>query len=96
MTVYIYVTGATEALEVITEEFQTNKYLHWIGFGTDSMKDNLYSDLISSFRDLFTMNLLRRRYNGKGLCELDVDTPTHGQQYASFFDETVYCAPLYG
>ena len=56
MASFFYVTGATEALEVITEEFQINQSLHWIGFGTDSMKNNLYDDLISSFSDLVSMN----------------------------------------
>ena len=49
MAQYVYVTGATEAPEVITEEFQIKQYLHWIGFGTDSMKENLYNFSISSF-----------------------------------------------
>ena len=56
MAQYFYVTGATEAPEVITEEFQINRSLHWIRFGTDLIKDNLYDDLISSFSNLFTMN----------------------------------------
>ena len=56
MAQYVNVTGAMEALEAITEEFQINQSLHWIGFGTESMKDNLYDDSISSFSDLFTMN----------------------------------------
>ena len=60
MAAYIYVTGTMKAPDVITEEFQIKQSLHLIGFGTDLMKDNLYDDLISSFRDLFTMNLLRR------------------------------------
>ena len=56
MAQYVFVTCATEAPEVITEEFQIKQSLYWIGFGTDSMKDNLYNDSISSFIDLFTMN----------------------------------------
>ena len=56
MSQYGYVTGATEDLEVITEEFQIKQSLHWIGFGTNSMKENLYNDSVSSFSDLFTMN----------------------------------------
>ena len=56
MASYVYVTGATEALELITEEFQIKQSHNWIGFGTDSMKDNLYDDSISLFSDLFTMN----------------------------------------
>ena len=56
MASYVYVTGATEAPEVIKEEFQIKEFLHCIGFGTDLMKDNLYDDWISSFRNLFTTN----------------------------------------
>ena len=56
MASYVYVTGATEAPKVITEEFQIKESLHWIGFCTDSMKENLQDDLITSFSDLFTMN----------------------------------------
>ena len=56
MAAYVYVTGAMEAPDVITEEFKIKQSLHWIGFGTHSMKDNLYDDSISSFSNLFTMN----------------------------------------
>ena len=56
MALYVYVTGATEAPEVITKDFQIKQYLHWIGFGTDSMKYNIYDGSISLFRYLFTMN----------------------------------------
>ena len=56
MAAYVYVTGAMKAPDVITEEFQVKQSLHWIGFGTEFMKDNIYDDLISSFRNLFTMN----------------------------------------
>ena len=56
MDPYVYVTGATEAPDVITKEFQIKQSLHWIGFGTESMKDNMYDNSISSFSDLFTMN----------------------------------------
>ena len=56
MAAYVYVTGAMKAPDVITEEFQIKQSLHWIGFGTEFMKDNIYDDLISSFSDLFTMN----------------------------------------
>ena len=56
MAAYVYVTGAMKAPDVITEEFQVKQSLHWIGFGTEFMKDNIYDDLISSFSDLFTMN----------------------------------------
>ena len=56
MAAYVYVTGAMKAPTVITEEFQVKQSLHWIGFGTEFMKDNIYDDLISSFSDLFTMN----------------------------------------
>ena len=47
MAQYVYVAGATEAPKVITEAFQIKQYLHCIGFGTDSMKDNLYDGSIS-------------------------------------------------
>ena len=56
MAPYVYVTGDTEDPEVITEELQIKQSLHWIGFGTDSMKDKLYNDWTSSFSNLFTMN----------------------------------------
>ena len=56
MAQYVYVTGAMKAQEMITEELQIKQYLHWIGFGTDSMKDNMYDNSISSFRDLSTTN----------------------------------------
>ena len=56
MAQYVYITGATEAPEVITEEFQIKQSLHWIGFGTDLMKENLYDKSISPFRYLSTMN----------------------------------------
>ena len=56
MAPYVYETGATEASYVVTEEFQIKQSLHWIGFGTDSMKDNMYDNLIRSLSDLFTMN----------------------------------------
>ena len=56
MDTYVYVIGATEESDVIIEEFQIKQLLHWIGFGTASMKDHLYNDSISSFRNLFTMN----------------------------------------
>ena len=56
MAAYVYVTGAMKAPDVITEEFQVKQSLHWIGFGTEFMKDNIYDDLISSFRNLFTMD----------------------------------------
>ena len=56
MASYLYVTGATEAPEVITKDFQIKQYLHWIGFGTDSMKYNIYEYLISSFINLLTVN----------------------------------------
>ena len=56
MAQYVYVTGAMEAPGVIMEKFQIRQYLHWIGFGTDLMKDNIYDNSISSFSNLFTMN----------------------------------------
>ena len=56
MASYLYVTGATEAPEVITEKFQIKQSLHWIGFVTDSIKENMYDYSISSFSDLFTVN----------------------------------------
>ena len=56
MASYVYVTGATESPEVIVGEIQIKQYLHWIGFGTDTMKDKLYDKSISSLSDLFTMN----------------------------------------
>ena len=56
MAQYVYLTGATEAPEVIIEEFQIKQSLHWIGSGTDLTKDNLYDDSISSFSNLFTMD----------------------------------------
>ena len=43
-------------LELLCNHFQIKQSLHWIGFGTNSMKENLYNDLVSSFSDLFTMN----------------------------------------
>ena len=56
MPQYVYVTGSTEAPEVITEEFQIKQSMHWIGFGNGLMKENMYYNLISSFRYLFTVN----------------------------------------
>ena len=49
MAEYVYVTGATETPDVITEDLQIKQSLHWVGFGTDSMKYNMYDNLISSF-----------------------------------------------
>ena len=56
MDAYVYVTGTTESPDAITEDFQIKQSLHWIGFGTESTKENLYNDSMSSFRNLFTMN----------------------------------------
>ena len=56
MAQYVYVTGVMEAPEAITEEFHIKQYMRWVRFVTDSMKDNIYDDSISSFSYLLIIN----------------------------------------
>ena len=55
MDKYVYVTGATESPKLVTEEFLIKQSLHWIGFGTDLMKENMYNNSISLLSNLFTI-----------------------------------------
>ena len=52
----MYVTGAIDAPEVITEEHQIKQILHWIGFTTVAQKNAIYGDSIQEYADLLGMN----------------------------------------
>ena len=54
--VHLYVTGNTNALDVMLEEIQIKQILRWTEFTSAVQKNDIYNDSIQEYIDLLNMS----------------------------------------
>ena len=52
---FVFVSGADNTPDVMTEEFQIKQILHWAGFTNVNQMNLIYHDSIHEYKDLLNM-----------------------------------------